>query len=48
LSDGSVHKNPSGAAVAITGHETNGWTFWRAEIGGQSVRLRELREQSSR
>lgn len=46
LADGSVHKNPSGAAVEITGHETNGWTFWRVDLGGETIRLKELRERA--
>jgi Restriction Enzyme Adenine Methylase Associated len=44
LGDGSIYRNPSGAAVAITGHETNGWMFWRVRLGSQSLRLKELRE----
>jgi hypothetical protein len=43
LEDGSVHKNPSGAAVKVTGYETNGWRFWRAEVKGKTVPLGDLR-----
>lgn len=46
LPDGTVERNPSGAAVKVTGYETNGWGFWRTEVGGKSVRLRDLRAQA--
>jgi Restriction Enzyme Adenine Methylase Associated/Protein of unknown function (DUF2924) len=46
LADGSTHQSPSGAAVKITGRETNGWTFWRTTIDDKTVRLRELRDQA--
>jgi hypothetical protein len=46
LADGTSHNKPSGAAVAVTGYETNGWTFWKTTIDGQAVRLRELREKT--
>jgi hypothetical protein len=45
LADGSTHLTPSGAAVKITGGETNGWKFWRTTIDDKTVRLRELRDQ---
>jgi hypothetical protein len=48
LSDGSVHKNPSRAAVATGGYLTNGWTFWRVDNDQGSVLLKELREQAAK
>jgi hypothetical protein len=46
LADGNTHKNPSGAAVAITGYETNGWAFWRVDRDGKGIALKALREQA--
>ena len=45
LDDGTVHRTPSGAARRVTGHETNGWNFWRLEVDGNAVSLKELRDQ---
>ena len=43
---GEVYDSPSGAAVAVVGHETNGWTFWGAPSGdGRLVPLAELRKR---
>jgi hypothetical protein len=47
LRDGTIYTNPSAAAVSITGHETNGWMFWRTTIENKNVRLRELRDQTN-
>jgi Restriction Enzyme Adenine Methylase Associated len=43
---GQVYDSPSGAAVAVVGHETNGWKFWGAPSGdGRLVPLAELRKR---
>ena len=47
LDDGSVHKNPSGAARRLTGYESNGWNFWRLELGGKTVSLKALRDKNA-
>lgn len=44
LDDGSVHATPSRAARAITGYATNGWSFWKAEVDGETVALAVLRD----
>jgi hypothetical protein len=46
LADGSKYRKPSGAAVAITGYETNGWRFWRVASGDKTILLADLREQA--
>jgi hypothetical protein len=46
LADGSVHQKPSGAAVAIAGHRTNGWRFWKTTLGDRTVDLADLRPQA--
>jgi RAMA domain-containing protein len=51
VSDGALVLNdtrfnsPSAAAMSITGHPVNGWTFWQYRIAGQGrwKMLRELR-----
>jgi hypothetical protein len=51
VSDGALVLNdtrfnsPSAAAMSITGHPVNGWTFWQFRIPGQGrwKMLRELR-----
>lgn len=43
LADGSVYANPSRAAVAIAGHETNGWRFWKVLDDNKLVRLADPR-----
>jgi hypothetical protein len=41
-----TYDSPSGAAVAIVGHEMNGWTFWGFQSGdGTLVPLAALREE---
>jgi hypothetical protein len=32
-----VFKSPSSAAASITGHNTNGWQFWRTEHNGRAL-----------
>jgi hypothetical protein len=44
--DGKTYDSPSGAAVAVAGHEMNGWTFWGFQSGdGTLVPLSDLRAQ---
>ena len=45
LPDGSAPLSPSGAGQKITGYATNGWKFWNAEVDGQELSLKQLREQ---
>jgi hypothetical protein len=41
---GQVYKSPSAAGGAVTGRATDGWRFWKCEIGpGRWVKLDELR-----
>ena len=42
--DGKVYPSLSGAAVAVTGKPTNGWSFWRSRRGEKAVPLAKLRE----
>jgi hypothetical protein len=37
---GGSFKSPSSAAGSITGHNTNGWQFWRTESGEPLADLR--------
>jgi hypothetical protein len=34
--DNKLFNSPSAAAVAITGHAVNGWTFWECRMPGKS------------
>ena len=34
--DGKHFNSPSAAAVAITGHPVNGWTFWECRVPGKN------------
>jgi hypothetical protein len=49
LLNGKRFESPSAAAVSITKHPVNGWTFWESRVPGQGkwVLLRELRQRSS-
>ncbi|KRF17675.1 hypothetical protein ASG90_04760 [Nocardioides sp. Soil797] len=38
LDDGTVHDSPSGAGKALNGYDANGWTNWRIERTGESLR----------
>lgn len=48
LLDGHRYDSPSAAAMAITRHPTNGWTFWEVKLPGTGEwrMLRELREST--
>jgi hypothetical protein len=41
--------SPSAAAMNISGHPVNGWTFWQCRLPGQAkwTLLRELRKRAS-
>jgi hypothetical protein len=45
MSDGHKFTTPSAAAVHITGHNVNGWRFWRCKLPGapQFVLIERLR-----
>ena len=45
--NGSRYDSPSAAAMSITHHPVNGWTFWECRLPGQGkwTVLRQLREQ---
>jgi hypothetical protein len=45
--DGRRFDSPSAAAVSITTHPVNGWTFWQCRIPGQGTwkLLKELRRK---
>lgn len=45
LFDGETYQTLSGAACAATGKSTNGWTFWRVDVDGDSKRLSRLRRE---
>jgi hypothetical protein len=46
--DGRRFSSPSAAAMHITQHPVNGWTFWQCKLPGQArwIVLKELREKS--
>jgi hypothetical protein len=45
IDGGGAFKSPSSAAGSITGHNTNGWQFWRIEQSGEPLaRLRSTAE----
>src|SRR4051794_1931891 len=44
IDGGESFKSPSSAAGSITGHNTNGWQFWRTESGERLANLRSLDE----
>ncbi|GLZ09544.1 hypothetical protein Acsp03_70100 [Actinomadura sp. NBRC 104412] len=39
LADGRLFTDPSPAAVALSGHQSNGWKLWKAD----GVKLNDLR-----
>lgn len=43
--NGKRFESPSAAAMSITKHPANGWTFWEVRLPGQSrwTRLKDLR-----
>jgi hypothetical protein len=45
--EGRKFDSPSAAAMSITRHPINGWTFWEARLTGQGrwTRLIDLREK---
>jgi hypothetical protein len=45
--DGRRFDSPSAAAMSITSHPVNGWTFWQCRIPGQGTwkLLKELRRK---